>query len=74
MSDFHHEIGRAEPEVLRHHGQNRDFRRWTDEVIRDHDLADRLRLVEGTLEGPSSMTEEARRLLLEAIETRYAGR
>ena len=73
MADFHHEIGRAEPEVLRHHARNHDFSRWTDEVIRDHELAGRLRLVEGSL-GSDSGTEEARGLLLQAIEMHYADR
>jgi hypothetical protein len=73
MSDFHHEIGRAEPEVLRHHARNHDFSRWIDEVIRDHTLAGRLRLVEGSL-GAGSGMEEARGLLLQAIEMRYSER
>jgi hypothetical protein len=74
MADFHHEIGRAEPEVLRHHARNRDFSRWTNEVIRDHELADRLRLAEESLTGDgAAATEVGRRLLLEVIETHYAG-
>jgi hypothetical protein len=74
MADFHHEIARAEPEVLRHHARNRDFSRWTNEVIRDHELAGRLRLAEETFAGNgAAATEEGRRLLLQVIETRYAG-
>ena len=74
MADFHHEIGRAAPEVLRHHAQNRDFSRWTNEVIRDHELAGRLRLAEESLTGNGAVaTETGRRLLLEVIETHYAG-
>jgi hydroxymethylpyrimidine pyrophosphatase-like HAD family hydrolase len=72
MADFHHEIGRAEPEVLRHHARNRDFSRWTDDVIRDHDLAARLRETEdivGRKWGASP--EEGRRLLLQVIESHY---
>jgi hypothetical protein len=59
--------------VLRHHARNHDFSRWIDEVIRDHTLAGRLRLVEGSL-GSDSGTEEARGLLLQAIEMHYADR
>jgi hypothetical protein len=74
MADFHHEIGRAEPEVLRHHARNRDFSRWTNEVIRDHELAGRLRLAEETFAGDgTAATEEGRRMLLQVIETRYTG-
>jgi hypothetical protein len=74
MADFHHEIGRADPEVLRHHARNRDFSRWTNEVIRDHELAGRLRLAEESLTGNGgAATEAGRRLLLEVIETHYAG-
>ena len=74
MADFHHEISRAEPEVLRHHARNRDFSRWTNEVIRDHELAGRLRLAEESLTGNgAAATEAGRRLLLEVIETHYAG-
>jgi hypothetical protein len=76
MADFHHEIGRAEPEVLRHHARNRDFSRWTNEVIRDHELAGRLRLAEESFtgNGAAATAEEGRRLLLQVIETHYAGR
>jgi hypothetical protein len=74
MADFHHEIGRAEPDVLHHHARNRDFSRWTNEVIRDRELAGRLRLAEETLAGNgAAATEEGRHLLLQVIETRYAG-
>jgi hypothetical protein len=74
VADFHHEIGRAEPEVLHHHAQNRDFSRWTNEVIRDHELAGRLRLAEEAFAGNgAAATEEGRHLLLQLIETRYAG-
>ncbi len=75
MADLHHEIGRAEPEVLHHHARNRDFSRWTKEVIRDHELAGRLRLAEESLARDGAATTEAgRRLLLQVIETHYAGR
>jgi hypothetical protein len=74
MADFHHEIGRADPEVLRHHSRNRDFSRWTDEVIRDHELADRLRETEERLAGDGGTTpEEGRRLLLQVLEMHYKG-
>jgi hypothetical protein len=74
MADFHHEIGHAEPEVLRHHARNRDFSRWTNEVIRDHELAGRLRLAEESLTGNgAAATEAGRRLFLGVIETHYAG-
>jgi hypothetical protein len=75
MADLHHEIGRVEPEVLHHHARNRDFSRWTNEVIRDHELAGRLRLAEESLaRDGAATTEEGRRLLLQVIETHYAGR
>ena len=75
MADLHHEIGQAEPEVLRHHAQNRDFSRWIREVIRDHELSGRLRLAEeGLARDGVAPAEEGRRLLLQIIETHYAGR
>jgi len=75
MADFHHEIARAAVEVLRHHASNRDFSRWTEDVIRDHALAERIRSVEERLRrNGSSASEAGRRLLLEAIETHYQGR
>jgi hydroxymethylpyrimidine pyrophosphatase-like HAD family hydrolase len=74
MADFHHEIGRAEPDVLRHHARHRDFSRWTDDVIRAHDLAARLRQAEeGLTRDGRHGIEEGRRLLLQVIETHYAG-
>jgi hypothetical protein len=61
--------------VLRHHARNRDFSRWTNEVIRDHELAGRLRLAEESLTSDGAATaEEGRHLLLQVIETHYAGR
>jgi hydroxymethylpyrimidine pyrophosphatase-like HAD family hydrolase len=75
MADFHHEISRAEPEVLRHHARNRDFSRWTNDVIRDHELAGFLRLAEESLaRDGAATTEQGRKLLLHVIETHYTGR
>jgi hydroxymethylpyrimidine pyrophosphatase-like HAD family hydrolase len=75
MADFHHEMGRADFDVLRHHAGNRDFSRWTEEVIRDHGLAERLRSIEERLSrNGANAPEEGRRLLLEAIEAHYQGR
>ncbi|HEY7480577.1 MAG TPA: HAD family hydrolase, partial [Gemmatimonadales bacterium] len=75
MADFHHEISRAEPEVLRHHARNRDFSRWTNDVIRDHELAALLRLAEENLARDGlATTEQGRKLLLQVIETHYTGR
>ncbi len=75
MADFHHEIARADHEALRHHAGNRDFSRWTDEVIRDHELAGRLREAEERLTRDGDPGPEgARQLLLQAIETHYQGR
>ena len=74
MADFHHEIGRAELEVLRHHARNRDFSRWTNDVIRDRELAARLREAEESLANDGApAAEEGRQLLLRLIETHYAG-
>ena len=74
MADFHHEIARAEPEVLLHHARNRDFSRWTSDVIRDHELAAGLRKAEATFaDDGASTAEEGRRLLLRLIEVHYAG-
>lgn len=76
MTDFHHEIGRAESDVLRHHAKNHDFSRWTDQVIRDHRLAERLRVAEASLvrNGAAAAVEEGRQLLLHEIETHYSNR
>ena len=73
MADFHHEIARAEPDVLLHHARNRDFSRWTSDVIRDHELAAGLRKAEAALatDGDSA-AEEGRRVLLRLIEAHYA--
>jgi hypothetical protein len=73
MADFHHHIGRAEPEVLRHHARRRDFSRWTDEVIRDHELADRIRSAEAALARDGGAGEDGRRGLIDAIELHYRG-
>ena len=74
MADFQHEIARADLDVLRHHAGNRDFSRWTEEVIRDHGLAQRIRSVEERLSrNGTSASEEERGLLLEAIDTHYQG-
>jgi hypothetical protein len=75
MSDFHHEIARADVDVLCHHAGNRDFSRWTDEVIRHHGLAQRIRSIEERLtRNGASAPEDGRRQLLEAIEEHYHDR
>ena len=74
MADFHHEIGRAEAEVLRHHAGHHDFSRWIDHVIRDHVLAERMRTLERRLVGNGATpSEEWRRQVLRTIEGRYKG-
>jgi hypothetical protein len=75
MADFHDEIARADLDVLRHHARNRDFSRWTEDVVRDHQLAELLRQVEEQLGRNGGGTPEAaRRQLLDAIETHYQGK
>ena len=74
MTDFHHEIVRADAQVLRHHARSHDFSRWTEEVLRDRPLAERMRAVEDRLAGSDAAAEEGRWRLLEEIETHYEDR
>ena len=72
LVEFHHEIARAEPAVLRHHAAHHDFSRWIDGVIRDRELAHDVRQAELALRAGGNGVEEGRRRLLEAVESRYA--
>jgi len=72
VSDFHTEVARADPEVLAHHAAHRDFSRWLDGVIGDAGLAAEVRKIETPLAERRASPAEARRLLLQAVEGRYA--
>jgi hypothetical protein len=71
LLEFHHEIARAEAGVLRHHAAHHDFSRWMEGVIRDRELALEVRRAELALQRGANGVEDARRALLEAVETRY---
>ena len=73
IAEFHHELERAHPEVLHHHALHHDFSRWIEGIIRDHELAARLRAIEAGLRraGPVDL-EQLRHDFLEAIDARYA--
>jgi len=72
LVEFHHEIARAEPAVLRHHAAHHDFSRWIEGVIRDRELAHDIRQAELILRAGGNGVEEGRRRLLHAVESRYA--
>lgn len=72
LVEFHHEIARAEPAVLRHHAAHHDFSRWIEGVIRDRELAHDIRQAELILRAGGDGVEEGRRRLLHAVESRYA--
>jgi len=72
LVEFHDEITRCEPEVIRHHLVGGDFSRWLRSVIRDEDLAHAVRLVEGH-PSPGSRLEESRQEIVSAIQARYFG-
>jgi hypothetical protein len=75
LAEFHHELSRVDPEVLRHHAARGDFSRWIDGVFGDHDLADRVHAIEPAIDGAADpeALESARRQLLTALEERLFG-
>jgi hydroxymethylpyrimidine pyrophosphatase-like HAD family hydrolase len=72
VGDFHAEIARADPGVLAHHAAHQDLSRWLEGVIGDVGLAADVRRIETALAHGMTSTVEGRRLLLQAVEARYA--
>ena len=72
LAEFHHELGRVEPQVLRHHAAGHDFSRWIDGVFGDHELADRIATVEDGIATAvdADAIESARTQLVIALEQR----
>ncbi len=69
--EFHNEIEQAAPAMLAHHLAQRDFSRWFGLCLKDLALATQLAEIEDAASRLGE--EEARRLLLRAVERRYSG-
>ncbi len=71
VRELHRELERCDGEVILHHAGNRDFSRWTHEVLKDDALAEAFGRVEDGVRRGSLATAVARRQLMDAIEHRY---
>lgn len=70
LRQFVAELERCDPEVVRHHTTGRDFSRWARYILRDAELADRLRRAESRRSEVAD-NESLRAELLDAITSRY---
>ena len=72
LGQLEHELGRCDPDVLRHHCPGYDFSRWILHVFEDADLAQAVRGVEATVrpDSPAAVVESARVLLIAALQGR----
>jgi hydroxymethylpyrimidine pyrophosphatase-like HAD family hydrolase len=74
LADFYRELRAAPGGVVHHHLRAGDFSRWLGDTIGDDDLAARVRGIERwyrSLRDPR--TDQARCVLLRAVERRYGG-
>ncbi len=72
VAEFHHELGRVDPQVLRHHAAGHDFSRWIDGVFGDHELAGRIAGIEHAIANAANADaiESERQQLAIALEQR----
>lgn len=71
LEEFHHEVRRCDPGVLRHHAGCGDFSRWLEDVIQDSVLAATVRSIEEALREGEAPWQTLQDALTSAIESRY---
>lgn len=72
VAEFHNEIEQAPAAVLAHHLCAGDFSRWFGLSLKDPGLAADLAQIEAEVQGRELDPEQARRLVVHAVERRYA--